>query len=70
MVLAYTASGWTQVIVALSIFVPVLAALWLTIWVLRGAKHDPDENRWRRQRLEAEELARGVDVDEERRVDL
>jgi hypothetical protein len=50
--LAYTASGWTQVVVALSIFVPVLAALWLTIWVLRGAKHDPDENRWRRQAAE------------------
>jgi len=63
-VLAYTASAWTQAIVALSIFVPVLAALWLTIWVLRGAKHDPDEKRWRRQRLEAEELARRVDVDE------
>ena len=61
--LAYTASGWTQVVVALSIFVPVIAALWLTIWVLRGAKHDPDENRWRRQaaerkRLEAEAAER------------
>lgn len=64
MLLAYTASAWTQVIVALSIFVPVIAALWITIWVLRGSKHDPDENRWRRQKLEAEELARRVDVDE------
>lgn len=62
--LAYTASTWTQAIVAVSIFVPVLAAVWLTVWVLRGAKHDPDENRRRRQRLEAEELSRRVDVDE------
>ena len=61
--LAYTASGWTQVIVALSIFVPVLAALGLSIWVLRGSRHDPDENRWRReaaaqQRREAEAAER------------
>jgi heme/copper-type cytochrome/quinol oxidase subunit 2 len=63
--LAYQASTGTEVIVALSIFVPVIVALALTIWVLRGSKHDPDENRWRRQRLEAEELARRVDVGEE-----
>jgi hypothetical protein len=59
MLIAYTASGWTQVIVALSIFVPVVAALAITIVVLRGAKHDPDEQRWReeaadRRRLEQE----------------
>ena len=65
MLLAYHASAWTEFIVALSIFVPVIVALALAIWVLRGAKHDPDENRWRRQRLEAEELARRVDVDEQ-----
>jgi heme/copper-type cytochrome/quinol oxidase subunit 2 len=47
-VLAYTASGWTQVIVAISIFLPVLIALALTIWVLRGKKDDPDEQRLRR----------------------
>jgi hypothetical protein len=72
-VLAYTAGAWTQVIVALSIFVPVIAAAGLTIWVLRGAKHDPDENRWRRQaaaerlRADAEsgQVARRVDVGEE-----
>jgi hypothetical protein len=49
MIVAYTASGWTQVIVALSIFVPVAAAAAITIFVLRGAKNDPDEQRWRRQ---------------------
>jgi hypothetical protein len=47
--LAYTASGWTQVIVALSIFVPVVATAAITIAVLRGSKNDPDEQRWRRQ---------------------
>jgi heme/copper-type cytochrome/quinol oxidase subunit 2 len=47
-VIAYTASGWTQFVVALSIFVPVVAALTLTIWVLRGSKRDPDEQRLRR----------------------
>ena len=46
--LAYTANGWTQVIVALSIFVPVIAAAAITIWVLRGKKNDPDEQRLRR----------------------
>jgi hypothetical protein len=54
--LAYQASAWTEFVVALSIFVPVLAALGLTIWVLRGAKHDPDENRWRRQAAEQKRL--------------
>lgn len=64
MLVALTGNGWTELIVALSIFVPVIAAASLTIWVMRGARHDPDEKRWRRQRLEAEELARRVDVDE------
>jgi heme/copper-type cytochrome/quinol oxidase subunit 2 len=64
MVLAYTASGWTEVIVALSIFVPVAVAAAITIVVLRGAKNDPDEQRWQQQaderkRLEREAQARG-----------
>lgn len=59
--LAYTASAWTQVVVAFSIFVPVLAALALTIWVLHGAKHDPDENRWRRQAAERKRLETEAD---------
>lgn len=46
--LAYSANGWTEVIVALSIFVPVVLATALTIAVLRGAKNDPDEVRFRR----------------------
>jgi hypothetical protein len=58
--LAYTATGWTQVIVALSIFVPIVAAAAITIVVLRGSKSDPDEQRWRhdaeRRRREQEAL--------------
>jgi sugar phosphate permease len=54
-VLAVRSDAWTQVVVALSIFVPVIVAAVLTIWVLRGAKDDPDEQRWRR--LEAERRA-------------
>ncbi len=54
--LAYTADAWTQVVVALSIFVPVVVAVALTIWVLRGASNDPDEQR--RRRLQAEHAER------------
>jgi heme/copper-type cytochrome/quinol oxidase subunit 2 len=53
--LALTPTGWTQIIVALSIFVPVIVAAALTVWVLRGKRNDPDEQRWRR--LEAERRA-------------
>ena len=59
--LAYTADAWTQVVVALSIFVPVVAAAALTIWVLRGAKNDPDE-QWRR-RVQEEHAAREAERD-------
>lgn len=65
MILAYTASGWTEVIVSLSIFVPVAIAAVLTVWILRGTKNDPDEQRWRRQ---AEERKR-LDEEAERRPD-
>lgn len=54
-VLAVSGNTWTQVVVALSIFVPVIVAAVLTVWVLRGKKNDPDEQRWRR--LEAEQRA-------------
>jgi heme/copper-type cytochrome/quinol oxidase subunit 2 len=56
--LAVRNDAWTQVVVALSIFVPVIVAAALTIWVLRGKKDDPDEQRWRR--LEAERRAATV----------
>ena len=48
MTLAYIASGWTQVLVGLSIFGPVVIAAWLTWFFLHGVKDDPDEQRWRR----------------------
>ena len=56
MVLAYTASAWTQLIVALSIFVPVVAAAAITYFVLRASKNDPDEQRWQRQAEERKRL--------------
>ncbi|MFL5910069.1 MAG: hypothetical protein ACJ768_05805 [Gaiellaceae bacterium] len=52
--LAYTASGWTEFVVAVSIFLPVIAALAITIVVLRGNKSDPDEQRLRRVQAEYE----------------
>jgi len=51
-VLAYTASGWTQFIVAVSIFAPVIVALAIAIGVLRGTKNDPDEQRLRKVQAE------------------
>ena len=46
--IAYTGTTWTQVIVSLSIFVPVAITLALTWVFLRGSKDDPDEQRLRR----------------------
>ena len=54
MTLAYTASAWTEVIVAFSIFVPVAITVVLTVVFLRGAKNDPDEQRLRRTQREYE----------------
>ena len=45
--LAYTANTWTQIIVAFSIFVPVVVTIVIAIVFLRGAKSDPDEQRLR-----------------------
>ncbi len=64
MTVAYSASGWTELIVSLSIFVPVAIAAAITIVVLRGSKNDPDERRWQhqadeRKRLQQEADARG-----------
>jgi hypothetical protein len=46
--LAYSGSTWTQIIVAISIFVPVVVTIVLAVFFLRGAKDDPDEQRLRR----------------------
>ena len=43
-----SSDGWTELIVAFSIFGPVAVALAITIAVLRGKKNDPDEQRMRR----------------------
>jgi heme/copper-type cytochrome/quinol oxidase subunit 2 len=57
---AYTANTWTQIIVAFSIFVPVVVTIVLAVVFLRGAKNDPDEQRLRRaqQAYEAKRAAR------------
>jgi hypothetical protein len=54
-VIAYSASAWTQVIVGLSIFVPVVITLALAWVFLRGARNDPDEQR--RRQMDAERRA-------------
>jgi len=46
-VIAYSGSTWTQIIVAFSIFVPVVVTAVLAVVFLRGAKNDPDEQRLR-----------------------
>jgi heme/copper-type cytochrome/quinol oxidase subunit 2 len=52
--LAYTATTWTQVIVAISIFVPVAVTIALAVVFLRGKRNDPDEQRLRRAQEEYE----------------
>ena len=45
---AASGSTWTEILITLSIFVPIVITVILTVYVLRGAKDDPDEERWRR----------------------
>jgi hypothetical protein len=45
---AASGSTWTEILITLSIFVPIVITVVLTVYVLRGAKDDPDEERWRR----------------------
>jgi hypothetical protein len=54
-VIAYSADTWTQVIVGLSIFVPVLVTIALAWVFLRGGRNDPDEQR--RRQMDAERRA-------------
>ena len=60
--LAYTGSTWTQVVVAVSIFVPVVVTFVLAVVFLRGKKNDPDEQRLRRaqEQYEADRRERGA----------
>ena len=46
--LAYTADTWTEIVVAVSIFVPVVATVVISVVFLRGTRNDPDEQRLRR----------------------
>jgi hypothetical protein len=52
--LAYTGNTWTQIVVGMSIFVPVVVTIVLAVVFLRGAKNDPDEQRLRRAQKEYE----------------
>lgn len=60
-VLGYTTDTWTEVVVALSIFVPVVVTIVLAVVFLRGKKNDPDEQRLRRaqEQYEAARRERG-----------
>ena len=63
--LAYTGSTWTQIIVGLSIFVPVLVTIGLCFVFLRGRGNDPDEQRLKRAQADYE--ARQADPESRRR---
>ena len=52
--IAYSGSTWTQIIVAFSIFVPVVVTIVIAVVFLRGARNDPDEQRLRRAQQEYE----------------
>jgi hypothetical protein len=47
--LAAGSSTALEVVIALSIFVPVVVATVLAWYVLRGKRNDPDEKLWRLQ---------------------
>ena len=47
--LAQTGSGAVEVVIAVSIFLPVAVTAALAWWVLRGKRNDPDEKLWRLQ---------------------
>ena len=54
MTVGYTASTWTQVVVAVSIFVPVVVTIALAVVFLRGGRNDPDLQRLRRAQRDYE----------------
>jgi heme/copper-type cytochrome/quinol oxidase subunit 2 len=57
-VLAYSGDTWTQIVVAVSIFVPVVVTVILAVVFLRGKKNDPDEQRLRRAQEQYEAARR------------
>jgi hypothetical protein len=51
--------GWVEVIVSLSIFVPVVITI-VIIWVFfKNARHDPDAERLHQAQLDYERAHRG-----------
>ena len=52
--IAYSGSTWTQIIVAISIFVPVVVTIVLAFFFLRSAKNDPDERRLKQAQADYE----------------
>jgi len=56
---AVTGNTWLEVIVTLSIVVPVSVVVALTWFFLRSKRDDPDEQRWRR--LDEQRRAAGHD---------
>ena len=60
--LALGSDGWSQLIVALSIFGPLVLTAALVVWVIRGGRSDPDELRHRR--LQAEHRAQHADEEQ------
>jgi hypothetical protein len=59
--LAVTGTTWVEVILILSAVVP-LSIVAVLMWLfLRGAKDDPDEQRWRRLAQQRKEAERDAD---------
>jgi hypothetical protein len=57
--IAVTGNTWLEVIVTLSIVVPVSVVVVLAWFFLRSKRDDPDEQRWRR--LDEQRRAAGRD---------
>ena len=56
--LAVSGSGWVEVIVALSIFVPVVITIVIVIFFFRAARDDPDNERLKRAQEDYERAHR------------
>jgi hypothetical protein len=52
--LGYSADTWTEIVVGLSIFVPVVVTIAIAFVFLRGARNDPDQQRMRRAQRDYE----------------
>jgi hypothetical protein len=68
-VLADNGSAALQVIVALSIFVPVVVTVALAWIFLHGKSRDPDEQRWKRLAEQRRTAATETDPDDGENAD-